>query len=218
MFGVAVRRSSDRGTLSVAVFSWIGAVGCAAVATAALTYAVLIPANAPDWLRDLFGLEHGEKTATTPWVRWALLIAALVLLLVPRIWGRPVWPEVAVASLLAIAVVAVIKEHRLANKSKDTTPAPALTFALPSGLPVVNSVKAGKQAIVLVVGPKKVSANRVVTYDSQRFEAKPVMCKGKPAQATSVCVAVERGEKDANAVSFSAALASATRIYVVPRT
>jgi hypothetical protein len=207
--------SSDPGALAHAVLSWGGAVVCAAVATAALTYAILIPAKAPDWFRDHFGLEHGDETATTPWVRWTLLIVALVALLLPRIWGRPVWPEVAVASLIAIVVVAVVKQHDVADKPKATTPGPAMTFSLPEGVPVLGSVNVGTKIVVLLVGPKKVSGKTVTAYESRRFEAKRVTCKATP-QATSVCVSVERGEKDANAVSFSAALASATQIYLEP--
>jgi len=212
--GIALRVSKNRVGLLLSVLSWAGAAACVAVATSALALAILIPAKAPEWLRDAFGLESGEKTAATPWVRWALVVIAIVVIILPRLWGRAIWPDVAVALVLTIGIYATVKQHHHAERPKTTTLAPALTFSLPATkVTTLGNVPEKKKAYVFVVRPKTVSDGKAVTYESHRYNATRVACRA----AKNICIAIERGANDANIVSFTATAEAPTRVYLSPR-
>ena len=212
--GIAFGVSENPVRLLLSVLSWGGAAVCVAVATAALTLAILVPSKAPTWLRDIFGLESGARTAVTPWVRWALVVVAIVVIILPRLWGRAIWPDVAVALVLTVGIYATVKQHHRADRPKTTTPAPSLTFSFPtSEVTTLGDVPEKRKAYVFVVRPKIVSDGTAVTYESHRYKATRVACQA----ADKICVSIQRGENDANIVSLTATAEAPTRVYLSPR-
>ena len=208
----------DRVRLVRDLLSWFFALVCGGLATTALAYAILLHSETPGWLFDRFHLESGAEGAALPWVRWALVVVAIALVLIPRLWNWSVWPDVAVALFVVIGAYAIVEEHHQASKaSTTTTPPPRVTFTLPqdhvSVLGAVDTTKKAK-AIVLFIRPKTVEGTTVLAYMTQRFKAKRVKCRKTPG----VCVSVVRGAEDAKAISFSTALEAATKIYVMPQT
>jgi len=166
-------------------------------------------------VRDGLGLGEGDKTATTPWVRWALVVAALVLIILPRLWARLVWPDVVVAVLVVLAGWAAWKEYGEANKpTKEVIPA-MVAFTLPHELLVAEEIDPDKDAIVVVVAPKTAKEGEPVEYESTRYEAK-LPDGSESGGDQDLVVAIERGQKDTGIVSFSANLAAATVVYVFP--
>jgi hypothetical protein len=204
----------NRMRLLGAYLSYGGALLLAAAATVALTLAVLLPEKSLKHFADWLGFESGHEMAAAPWVRWALVVIAVILVVVPRLWRRPVWPDVAVALLLTIGIYAAVKEHHKADTPKGESPPPTVvTFTLPKAqVTTLNNVGAGESAVLLVVSPKTVTDGTTVNYDTHRYEGTRVGCEtGK-----DVCVSVERGSDDAAALKLSADLESAKRIYLLP--
>lgn len=211
---LALEESPNPEALFLQILSWAGAVVSAAIATTALTLAVLLPTKTPDWLREAFGLESGDKSAATPWVRWALVVIAIAVLILPRLWGRAIWPDVALALLITIAIFATVKQHHNADKQREVTPSPTVRFGFGrSKVTTLGPVPENKEAFVFVVRSKTVSNGTVVNYESQRYKATRVGCE----LTNRICIAVERGEGDASLISFTAAIQSPARIYLLPR-
>jgi hypothetical protein len=184
--------------------------------TAALATAVLVPEKAPEWLRDWMFLGAGDETAATPWVRWALLVVAVALLLFARNWGQTAWPDVALLLVAFLAGFAAYKQHHAAEKATPTeTPATA-AFTLMTGATAVSNLEAGSKTIVFLVEAEKTANNKPISYTSKRYKATLDDAVSAGKTTTDVAVDIERGADDATAVAFSADLVGATRIYLLP--
>jgi hypothetical protein len=181
------------------------------VAATALTIALLLPTKSPDWLRNLMLLRNGDETAATPWVRWGLVVIAVILILLPRLWGRAVWPDVALALLIAVSVYAAYKQHERADKPTVAVVPATVTFTLPMGTLTAGSVGEGAQAVVVFVGPDKVVDGKVVSYASHRYSGTRVACSG----GNGICVSIDRGSKDASTTAFLADREAAVKTYVL---
>lgn len=193
---------------------WLAVV---VVATAALISAVLMPEESWPWLRDLTGLGSGDETAATPWVRWALIVTVVTVLLFARLWGQTGWVDVVAIAVVFLVAFATFKQHREAEKATVTEEPETATFTLPEEkLVVERDLAARSKAIVVIVEPATEADKKPLTYSAARYSVTvPAKVKGGPGEA-SVDIAVERGEKDANAVAFSADLTGATMIYLLP--
>lgn len=188
-----------------------GAILLSGLAALALTFALLLPAKSPDWLRNLMLLRHGDETAATPWVRWGLVVVAVILILLPRLWGHAVWPDVALALLVVASVYAAYKQHEQADRPKATVVSPTATFRLPRGTLMSGSVTEGGQAVIVFVRPEKVVDGNVVSYTSHRYSGSRVACSG----GNRICVSIERGSKDAAVTAFLADRQAAKQTYLL---
>jgi hypothetical protein len=181
------------------------------LAAAALTLALLLPSKSPEWLRDVMLLPHGDETAATPWVRWGLVVVALVLIVLPRLWGRAIWLDVVLTLLIATAVYAAYKQHEHADRPKVETMPATVTLELPTATTTAGSVADGARAVVVFVGPDKVVGGRVVSYASHRYSGTRVACPG----GTGICVSIERGNKDSTATTFLADREASSKTYLL---
>jgi len=173
----------------------VAAVSVVVLAAAALVFAVLYP-EFPGW------------------VRWMLAIVSILLVLAGRAWGQTAWPDIAVASLIALAVAAGIAEAVTEPEPADDPP--TVIFELQNDkVTVLEAIEKNGKAILLVVEPTKLADNAPISYESARYPAtvSDVLGVGKPSG--TVAVTLERGAKDSNAQAFSADLTAATKIYVM---
>jgi hypothetical protein len=201
--------------------SLIAAVALAAVATVLLVAAVFID-EVPAALREWMGFDNDKdaKAAATSWARWTFVALALALVLLARRWDRVVWPEVALAFLVSVAVGAGAEAHYLVNHPEDEPDPPLMEFRLePAEVPVtvLGDIDAGGEAVVLVVEPEKEADNKPLSYTSTRYAATATAAAAAGTPSGEVHIAVERGEEDANASAFSGDLEGAVRVYVAPR-
>ncbi len=165
-------------------------------ATLCLFAAVWLPATPPDWLARVLHLSGGDPDAAAPWLRWLFVTVALLLVVLPRIWTRPIWVEVLVATLVTVGVYAGVKQYRQAQmKTEPGTPIAKQTVGvtLPkSETTVLAAVLKDKPIVILVVRPQKVVGQRVI-YTTARYEATATLSLTVGDVTADVDVDVERG-------------------------
>jgi hypothetical protein len=146
------------------------------------------------------------------WARSALALAGVVILVVPPLWGRSIWPDVAVLLVVLIAVYAGYK-HDHPDAKEPPKPAAVVAFEMQKAKVRTGAgVEPGDKAVVLLVTPKTVTDGKIVAYASHRYTGTRTSCASRRA----VCFSLERGTADADIVAFSADLRSARTIYLLP--
>jgi len=191
---------------------------CAVGATVLLVFAVFME-ELPDLVRRgmQFDADADATDAATSWARWLFVVLAIALMLAPRLWGRVVWPEVAVAFVVSVSVGAAWTAHYLINHPQRDEPS-RVAFTLGDDVTVraLADVSASADAVLLVVEPEKQADDEAISYTSTPYKAKLISAITTGEVTREITVAIARGAKDANVSAFSADVAAATVVYVLP--
>jgi hypothetical protein len=182
-----------------------------AATTLALAFAVLLPDELPDHVRDWMGLGSGDKTAATPWLRGFFVAIALLLLLIGRRFEQVAWPDVFVLLVATLIVAATVNAFHHAQKATKVVVAPTARFTFTTDKLVrAPSLASGDKIALLAVKPDKSDNGTVLSYVTTRYDV--FFC----SRASGVVkVAVARGDNDATAEAFVADLAAASEVYLL---
>jgi hypothetical protein len=172
------------------------------------------------------------------WLRWGLVVLALVVTVASRLWKLAAWPDVVVASLIVIALIALGAQFFAEPEDTQSDPvavvlpkAKVTILAAPEpGEPGESgdsgersepaepavAVEAGADVIVIVVEPTKSADDVPITYAPTRHKGKAREELREGQASADVVLEVERGEADAGASALLADVVGATSIYVMP--
>ena len=205
--------SFGRGSSDTADERWWVYVSMALAVMALATF--LVARNWP-------GMEAGDRMEVWRWSGW-LLVGSVAVLVFERT-ARMAWLDLLTGGLAVLVLVAAAATvwgtlERLRRPAEEPAAVKTAAVVIPGDAvqPPVRPVTVNGSVKLVVVVEAMDSDGKVVTREGHSYEATlPTGLSQRPGPGSTLEVALERGEKDANLLSFLQHVSGAKAIYAVP--